>query len=97
MAGVTESTDKRIRTINNYPLAFTVFFVTALLTTFINQLFNSTDKQIEYYQNRIIKLENQVDKYTNTVMFKEATEKELKEKIFNQQKELDSLKGGYPK
>lgn len=74
-----ENEDKRIRTINKYPLAFVVFFVTALLTTFVNKLFSTNDdrsrecmEQVEYLRDRVEKLERQVDDYTTAVMYKDA-------------------------
>lgn len=69
----------KITTINKYPLAFVVFFVTALLTTFVNKLFSTNDdrsrecmEQVEYLRDRVEKLERQVDDYTKAVMYKEA-------------------------
>lgn len=76
---VQENEDKRIRTINKYPLAFVVFFVTALLTTFVNKLFSTNDdrsrecmEQVAYLRDRVEKLEKQVDDYTTAVMYKDA-------------------------
>lgn len=74
-----ENEDKRIRTINKYPLAFVVFFVTAMLTTFVNKLFSTNDdrsrecmEQVAYLRDRVEKLEKQVDDYTTAVMYKDA-------------------------
>lgn len=76
---VQENEDKRIKTINKYPLAFVVFFVTALLTTFVNKLFSTNDdrsrecmEQVSYLRDRVEKLEKQVDDYTTAVMYKDA-------------------------
>ncbi|WP_262246946.1 hypothetical protein [Parapedobacter soli] len=67
--------DKRANTINKYPLAVLVMIVTALLTTFINKLFSTSDdrsadciEQVMYLRERVTKLERQVDSYTTTIM-----------------------------
>lgn len=67
--------DKRANTINKYPLAVLVMIVTALLTTFINKLFSTSDdrsadciEQVMYLRERVDKLETQVDQYTTTIM-----------------------------
>ena len=82
----------KITTINKYPLAFVVFFVTALLTTFVNKLFSTNDdrsrecmEQVEYLRDRVEKLERQVDDYTKAVMYKEA-------QIKNRDVIIDSLR-----
>ncbi|MEI2271839.1 hypothetical protein OHD16_06760 [Sphingobacterium sp. ML3W] len=87
-----ESEDKRVRTINKYPLAFVVFFVTVLLTTFVNKLFSTNDdrsrecmEQVDYLRERVDKLEKQVDDYTKAVMYKDA-------QIKNRDLVIDSLK-----
>lgn len=83
---------EKITTINKYPLAFVVFFVTALLTTFVNKLFSTNDdrsrecmEQVEYLRDRVEKLERQVDDYTKAVMYKEA-------QIKNRDVIIDSLR-----
>lgn len=87
-----ETEDKRVRTINKYPLAFVVFFVTVLLTTFVNKLFSTNDdrsrecmEQVDYLRERVEKLEKQVDDYTKAVMYKDA-------QIKNRDLVIDSLK-----
>lgn len=45
-------------------------------------------EQVEYLKERVTKLEDQVDRYTNTVMFKDV-------QIKRQTAVIDSLKGGY--
>lgn len=87
-----ETEDKRVKTINKYPLAFTVFFVTVLLTTFVNKLFSTNDdrsrecmEQVTYLRERVEKLEIQVDDYTKAVMYKDA-------QIKNRDLVIDSLK-----
>ncbi|MGJ1196298.1 hypothetical protein ACR777_10415 [Sphingobacterium spiritivorum] len=84
--------DKRIRTIDKYPLAFVVCFVTVLLTTFVNKLFSTNDdrskecmNQVEYLRERIEKLEKQLDDYTKAVMYKDA-------QIKNRDLVIDSLR-----
>lgn len=91
MAEETEE-EKRVRTINKYPLAFVVFFVTVLLTTFVNKLFSTNDdrsrecmEQVDYLRERVEKLEKQVDDYTKAVMYKDA-------QIKNRDLVIDSLK-----
>ena len=90
MAEDTE--DKRVKTINKYPLAFVVCFVTVLLTTFVNKLFSTNDdrsrecmEQVTYLRERVEKLEIQVDDYTKAVMYKDA-------QIKNRDLVIDSLK-----
>ncbi|SUJ19031.1 Uncharacterised protein [Sphingobacterium spiritivorum] len=90
MAESTE--DKRVKTINKYPLAFVVCFVTVLLTTFVNKLFSTNDdrskecmNQVEYLRERVEKLEKQVDDYTKAVMYKDA-------QIKNRDLVIDSLR-----
>lgn len=87
-----ETEDKRVRTINKYPLAFVVFFVTVLLTTFVNKLFSTNDdrsrecmEQVAYLRERVEKLEKQVDDYTKAVMYKDA-------QIKNRDLVIDSLR-----
>lgn len=87
-----EAEDKRVKTINKYPLAFVVFFVTTLLTTFVNKLFSTNDdrsrecmEQVTYLRERVEKLEVQVDDYTKAVMYKDA-------QIKNRDLVIDSLK-----
>lgn len=91
MAEETEE-EKRVKTINKYPLAFVVFFVTVLLTTFVNKLFSTNDdrsrecmEQVAYLRERVEKLEKQVDDYTKAVMYKDA-------QIKNRDLVIDSLK-----
>lgn len=83
--------DKKIKTINNYPLAFTVFIFTALLTTFINRVFSSNDdrsrdclEQVEYLRARVDALEKrdaetqeELKSYVRTLLLKDAQIKEL--------------------
>lgn len=76
---MTEQEDRKVKTINKYPLAFVVCFVTVLLTTFVNKLFSTNDdrsrecmEQVSYLRDRVEKLELQVDEYTKAVMFKDA-------------------------
>ena len=83
---------EKITTINKYPLAFVVFFVTALLTTFVNKLFSTNDdrsrecmEQVAYLRDRVEKLEKQVDDYTKAVMYKDA-------QIKNRDAIIDSLR-----
>ncbi|MGJ1499629.1 hypothetical protein ACR79R_20115 [Sphingobacterium spiritivorum] len=90
MAESTE--DKRVKTINKYPLAFVVCFVSVLLTTFVNKLFSTNDdrskecmNQVEYLRERVEKLEKQVDDYTKAVMYKDA-------QIKNRDLVIDSLR-----
>lgn len=82
--------EKKIETINNKPLAFTVFFVTtictALLTTFVNKLFATSDdrsaecmEQVEYLrgeikvlQERDAQREEELRQYVRTILFKDA-------------------------
>ncbi|MDR2274341.1 MAG: hypothetical protein LBF27_25765 [Sphingobacterium sp.] len=89
-----EAVEKRVRTINKYPLAFVVFFVTVLLTTFINKLFTTNDdrnndctEQVAYLRKRMEKVEKQLDDYTNAILFKDA-------QIKNRDIVIDSLKNG---
>lgn len=67
--------ENQAKTINKYPLAVLVMIVTALLTTFINKLFSTSDdrsadciEQVMYLRDRVDKLETQVDQYTTTIM-----------------------------
>lgn len=67
--------EKPAKTINKWPLAVVVMILTALLTTFINKLFDTTDdrsadcmEQVMYLRERVTKLEKQVDSYTTTIM-----------------------------
>lgn len=83
--------EKKIKTINNYPLAFTVFIFTALLTTFINRVFSSNDdrsrdclEQVEYLRARVDALEKrdaetqeELKSYVRTLLLKDAQIKEL--------------------
>lgn len=83
--------EKKIKTINNYPLAFTVFIFTALLTTFINRVFSSSDdrsedlmEQVVYLRQRVEALEareaetqEELKSYVRTLLLKDAQIKEL--------------------
>lgn len=67
--------EKTAKTINKWPLAILVMIVTALLTTFVNKLFDTTEdrsadcmEQVMYLRDRVTKLEKQVDAYTTTIM-----------------------------
>lgn len=74
--------EKKIKTINNYPLAFTVFIFTALLTTFINRVFSSNDdrsrdclEQVQYLRGEVASLRGQIKEQSE----REAeTQEELK-------------------
>lgn len=74
--------EKKIKTINNYPLAFTVFIFTALLTTFINRVFSSNDdrsrdclEQVQYLRGEVASLRKQIKEQSE----REAeTQEELK-------------------
>lgn len=84
--------EKKARTINKYPLAVLVFFVTTFLTTVANRLFNIEDnrnddcqEQIVYLRERVEKLEKNLDEYTRTVMYKDA-------QIKNRDLVIDSLR-----
>ena len=74
--------EKKIKTINNYPLAFTVFIFTALLTTFINRVFSSNDdrsrdclEQVQYLRGEVANLRGQIKEQSE----REAeTQEELK-------------------
>lgn len=77
-----------------HPTTILLTIVTAVAWGVLWIYVNSQLSQVDYLKKRIEKLEGQVDKYTNTIMFKDATEKELKGVIIDQKRELDSLKGG---
>lgn len=91
-----ENKESQIKTINKYPLAFVVCFVTVLLTTFINKLFSTNDdrskecmEQVGYLRTRVETLEKDRDKqvsdYRNTILYKDA-------QIRNRDLIIDSLK-----
>ncbi|KGE14611.1 hypothetical protein [Sphingobacterium deserti] len=93
--------EAKAKTINKYPLAVLVGIICSLLTVFINKSFDSSDDRIkdcldrqEKTDKRIEVLESQIYQYVNTILHKDATEKELKEVIKHQGAELKSLKGG---
>lgn len=87
---------KKIDKIDNKPLAFTVFFITtictALVTTFVNQVFVSNEdrnndcmEQVEYLRGELKSSNEELKKYVRTIVFKET---QLRE----QGKAIDSLK-----
>lgn len=77
-----------------HPTTILLAIVSTVAYTVIFIYVNSQLAQVEYLKERVSKLETQLDKYTNTILFKEATEKELKEKVTAQRAVIDSLKGG---
>ncbi len=86
--------EKTARTITKWPLAVLVMIVTALLTTFINKLFDTTDdrnsdcmEQVDRLWARVTQLEAQIDKYTTTIMTKDGQIKLLSDSL--------ATKGGF--
>lgn len=80
--------EKTAKTISKWPLAITVMIVTALLTTFVNKLFDTTDdrsaecmEQVMYLRERVSKLERQVDQYTTAIMAKDGQIKKLADSL----------------
>lgn len=78
----------------SHPTTILLILVTVIAYTVTIIYVRSQLSQVDYLQSRVAKLETQLDKYTNTILFKEATEKELKDKLHAQRIEIDSLKGG---
>ena len=67
--------EKQVKTVNKYALAAMVMILTAILTTVMNKLFDSTDdrsadclEQVMYLRERVTKLEKQLDEYTTAYM-----------------------------
>lgn len=65
-----------------------VMIVTALLTTFVNKLFDTTDdrskdclEQVDRLWTRVYQLEAQIDKYTTTIMTKDGQIKRLADSL----------------
>lgn len=77
-----------------HPTTILLMVVTGIAYSVIWIYVQSQLEQVEYLKDRVAKLEAQLDKYTNTILFKEATEKQLKEIVQAQRAEIDSLKGG---
>lgn len=77
-----------------HPTTILLIVVTGIAWGVLWIYVNSQLVQVEYLKGRVTKLEEQVDKYTNTILFKEATEKGLKDIIQNQKSKIDSLRGG---
>lgn len=77
-----------------HPTTILLVIVTGAAWIILFVYVNSQLTQVEYLKNRVSKLELQIDKYTNTILFKEATEKSLKDTILIQKTKIDSLKGG---
>jgi len=78
-----------------HPTTILLIIVSVVAYSVIFIYVQSQLEQVNYLKERVAKLELQLDKYTNTILFKEATEKELKDKLHAQRVELDSLKGGH--
>ena len=77
-----------------HPTTILLVVVTALAWGLLWVYVQSQLQQVEYLKSRVAKLEEQVDEYTKTVLFKEAKEKSMKEVIISQKIEIDSLKQG---
>ena len=80
--------EKTAKTISKWPLSILVMIVTALLTTFINKLFDTTDdrskdclEQVDRLWVRVNQLEAQIDKYTTTIMTKDGQIKRLADSL----------------
>lgn len=77
-----------------HPTTILLMIVTTIAYTVTFIYVRSQLEQVTYLKDRVAKLELQLDNYTTTILFKEATEKELKGRVQAQKVELDSLKGG---
>lgn len=77
-----------------HPTTILLVVVTTLAWGLLWVYVQSQLQQVEYLKSRVAKLEEQVDEYTKTVLFKEAKEKSMKEVIISQKIEIDSLKQG---
>lgn len=77
-----------------HPTTILLIIVTGVSGTIGSALIYSLNSQISYLKTRVVKLETQVDQYTNTILFQEAKEKGLKDELVKKEVVIDSLKGG---
>lgn len=77
-----------------HPTTILLIGVTFVSGTIGSILIYSMNTQIEYLKERIVKLETQLDQYTNTILFQEVKEKGLKDELVKKEIVIDSLKGG---
>lgn len=77
-----------------HPTTILLIVVSLVAWTVTGLFINSKTNETKEHKARADKYESRFFEYTNTIMFKEATEKELKEQIRVKQSKIDSLTGG---
>lgn len=92
MEGNAQDLEQKAKTINKYPLAVVVIILTALLTTFINQFFKTSEgrkddcqKELDNSRQMIREKDKIINDYTRTILYKDA-------QIKNRESALDSVK-----
>lgn len=68
-------------------LIIVTFAAWVLMVLYVKSVYSNN----KYSQDRVSKLEKQIDEYTRTVMFKNNIEEELKKELKSQKQRADSL------